>query len=177
MSMAEPIAIGMETLRIDSECSLEKEFTELIRINPRMVLYLIVNQVYSCHGCVCGPLTWDTKDILWMDDLVLIMTYESLVTGYLKLHILDTTWSPWRWLCDQDGFIYPWYLRRLTQGMRCNKILGQGSRNIGERVLDEGETNLSDRLGFDNWPYPKSFMSLMWMKDYTYMVIDDEKVP
>ena len=24
--------------------------------------------------------------------------------------------------------------------------------------------------------YPKSFMSLMWMKDYTYMVIDDGKV-
>ena len=38
-------------------------------------------------------------------------------------------------------------------------------------------TNLSDRLGFESWPYPKSFMSLMWMKDYTYMVIDDEKVP
>ena len=38
-------------------------------------------------------------------------------------------------------------------------------------------TNLSDRLGFDSWTYPKSFMSLMWMKDYTYMVIDDRKVP
>ena len=37
-------------------------------------------------------------------------------------------------------------------------------------------TNLSDRLGFDSSPYPKSFMSLMWMKDYTYMVIDDGKV-
>ena len=37
-------------------------------------------------------------------------------------------------------------------------------------------TNLSDRLGFDSWPYPKSFMSLMWMKDYRYMVIDDGKV-
>ena len=37
-------------------------------------------------------------------------------------------------------------------------------------------TNLSDRLGFDSCPYPKSFMSLMWMKDYTYMLIDDEKV-
>ena len=36
--------------------------------------------------------------------------------------------------------------------------------------------NLSDRLGFDSWPYPKSFMSLMWMKDYTYMVINDGKV-
>ena len=38
-------------------------------------------------------------------------------------------------------------------------------------------TNLSDRLGFDSLPYPKSFMSLMWMKDYTYMVINDVKVP
>ena len=38
-------------------------------------------------------------------------------------------------------------------------------------------TNLSDRLGFDSWPYSKSFMILMCMKDYTYMVIDDGKVP
>ena len=38
-------------------------------------------------------------------------------------------------------------------------------------------TNLSDRLGFDSRPYLKSFMSVMWMKDYTYMVIDDGKVP
>ena len=37
-------------------------------------------------------------------------------------------------------------------------------------------TNLSDQLGFDSWPYSKSFMSLMWIKDYTYMVIDDGKV-
>ena len=29
-----PIAIGVETLRIDSGCSLEKEFTELICMNP-----------------------------------------------------------------------------------------------------------------------------------------------
>ena len=34
MSMVDPIAIGMETLRIDSGCALEKEFTELIRMNP-----------------------------------------------------------------------------------------------------------------------------------------------
>ena len=34
MSMADPIAINVETLRIDSGCSLEKEFTELIRIHP-----------------------------------------------------------------------------------------------------------------------------------------------
>ena len=34
MSMVNPIAIGVETLRIDSGCSLEKEFTELICMNP-----------------------------------------------------------------------------------------------------------------------------------------------
>ena len=34
MSMANPIAIGVEILRIDSGCSLEKEFTELILMNP-----------------------------------------------------------------------------------------------------------------------------------------------
>ena len=33
MSMADPIAIGVETVRIDSGCSLEKEFTELIHMN------------------------------------------------------------------------------------------------------------------------------------------------
>ena len=34
MSMVDPIAIGVETLRIDGGCSLDKEFTELIRMNP-----------------------------------------------------------------------------------------------------------------------------------------------
>ena len=34
MSMADPVAISMKTLRIDSGCSLEKEFTKLICMNP-----------------------------------------------------------------------------------------------------------------------------------------------
>ena len=34
MSMTDPIVIGVEILTIDSGCSLEKEFTELIRMNP-----------------------------------------------------------------------------------------------------------------------------------------------
>ena len=34
MSMVDPVAISVETPRIDSGCSLEKEFTELIRMNP-----------------------------------------------------------------------------------------------------------------------------------------------
>ena len=34
MSMTDPVSISVETLRIDSGCSLEKEFTSLIRMNP-----------------------------------------------------------------------------------------------------------------------------------------------
>ena len=34
MSMIDPIAVDVETLRISSGCSLEKEFTELIHMNP-----------------------------------------------------------------------------------------------------------------------------------------------
>ena len=34
MSIANPVANGLETLKIDSMCSLEKEFTELICMNP-----------------------------------------------------------------------------------------------------------------------------------------------
>ena len=34
MSMADLVAIGVETLRIESRCSLEKEFIELIYVNP-----------------------------------------------------------------------------------------------------------------------------------------------
>ena len=34
MSMTDHVAIGVETLRIDSGRSLEKEFTKLIRMNP-----------------------------------------------------------------------------------------------------------------------------------------------
>ena len=57
MSMADPVASNVKTLMIDSGCSLEKEFIELICMNPLMVLYIAVNQVDSCHCCICGPLT------------------------------------------------------------------------------------------------------------------------
>ena len=33
MSITNPVTIGVETPRIDSGCSLEKEFIELIRMN------------------------------------------------------------------------------------------------------------------------------------------------
>ena len=43
MSMTDLVAIGVETLKIDSGCPLEKEFTEWIRMNILIVFYLIVN--------------------------------------------------------------------------------------------------------------------------------------
>ena len=57
ISVADPVAIHVETLRIDSGCSLDKEFTKLIPMNLLMVLYITINEVNSCHGCVCAPLT------------------------------------------------------------------------------------------------------------------------
>ena len=47
MSMADPIAISVETLRIDSGCSLDKESTKLIRINLSMILYKVHITVVS----------------------------------------------------------------------------------------------------------------------------------
>ena len=80
MSMLDPVAIGVEILRIVNGCSLIKEFSKLIRTNHWIVLYLTINHDDSCHDCVCGPLIWDTKNTLYIDDRVLIMTYESLAT-------------------------------------------------------------------------------------------------
>ena len=57
MSMIDLVAVSLETLKIDSVCSFEKDFTILILMNHLMLLYLIINQVDSCHGCVSYPLT------------------------------------------------------------------------------------------------------------------------
>ena len=61
MSMADLVAIIVETPKIDSGYSLENEFTELIRMNPKIILYLIVNWVDSCHSFLCCPLTETPK--------------------------------------------------------------------------------------------------------------------
>ena len=39
MSMTDPLAINVETLRVDSGCSLEKEFIKLIHV---MVVYMFL---------------------------------------------------------------------------------------------------------------------------------------
>ena len=120
MSMVNHVVIGVETPRIYSRCFLEKEFTQLIHTNRWIILYLVVNQVESCYGCVRGFSTWDTKDTLWMDDRVLTMTYESLATWSLRCHRLDNTWSPQRCLSGQDEIIFLRYKRRSTHGMTCS---------------------------------------------------------
>ena len=40
MSIIDPVAIDVEALRIDNTCSLEKEFTKLIYMNPLIVIIL-----------------------------------------------------------------------------------------------------------------------------------------
>ena len=57
MSMVDLLVICVETPRMENRCSLEKELIELIYMNPRIVLYLIINQIDSCHSCVYGHLT------------------------------------------------------------------------------------------------------------------------
>ena len=61
-----------------------------------MVLYLTMNQVDSCQGCVCGHLTKDIQDILWMDGCIVIMTYEYITKESLTRQILDMTSSSYR---------------------------------------------------------------------------------
>ena len=77
----------------------------------------------------------------------------------------SSTLGIWRdWLKEWDAMI---------SLVKIVKISNKEFPMISKRI----STNLSDQLGFDSWLYLKSFMSLVWMKDYTYMVIDDGKVP
>ena len=57
MSTTDPLSISVETPRIDSGCSLEKNFTKLICINPSMLLCSNVNHIDSCHDCIGDSLT------------------------------------------------------------------------------------------------------------------------
>ena len=43
MNVANLVAIDVETPRIDSACSLEKEFMKLISMNPSIILFLTIN--------------------------------------------------------------------------------------------------------------------------------------
>ena len=57
MSMVNLVPIGVEIEWMYNRCSLEKEFIELININPSTFIYPIINQVDSCHGGVYNQLT------------------------------------------------------------------------------------------------------------------------
>ena len=56
-SIVDLVDIDVETPRIDSRCSLKKEFAKLIRMNLQMISCQIINQVDSCHVYVRGLLT------------------------------------------------------------------------------------------------------------------------
>ena len=97
-------------------------------------------------------------------------------TSYIGYDMKSTkliVWSRW----DHPPSVFEdidskeWYAMKSLA--KVVEILKKEFSMISTRI----STNLSGRLGFDSWPYPKSFMSLMWMKDYTYMIIDDGKVP
>ena len=57
ISMTDHVAIGLETPRIDSGCSLKEDFIELILMDPSILLSQTINQFDSCHDYVRGPLT------------------------------------------------------------------------------------------------------------------------
>ena len=57
MSMVDLVVINVKTRKIDNGRSLDKDFIELIHMNPSLVLYLTINKVDLCHNCVCDPLT------------------------------------------------------------------------------------------------------------------------
>ena len=52
ISVANIVVISVETLRIDIGCYLEKEFIELIHMNPWTVLYLTINQIDICPSYI-----------------------------------------------------------------------------------------------------------------------------
>ena len=56
MSIIDNIVICVEILKIDDRFSLKNEFSQLIHMNPWIVLYLILNHEYSCHDCICSLL-------------------------------------------------------------------------------------------------------------------------
>ena len=58
MSMANHVALGVDTLRLDSGCSLEKEFIELISMNLLMIII---------HNCQLG--LFMSRLCVWSFDL------------------------------------------------------------------------------------------------------------
>ena len=57
MDMDDLVDIDMKSLRIYIECFFEKEFLQLIHMNPRMILYLTISHVDLHHGYVCSLMT------------------------------------------------------------------------------------------------------------------------
>ena len=66
-----------------------------------MILYLAVNQVDVCHNNIYGPLTGDTKYILWIDDCLLGISKTSYI-GYNMKSSKMIIWSR----CDRSPLIF-----------------------------------------------------------------------
>ena len=82
MSMVDLVAINMETPKIDSGCNLNKKLHWIDLYESLNDILLTLNHFDICHDYVCGPLTKETKEVLWIDYRVLITSYKSLAIGY-----------------------------------------------------------------------------------------------
>ena len=60
--------------------------------------------------------------------------------------------------------------------MRYDEIIDHDSKNIEKLVPNDFLYSLALTNKFESWSYPKSFMSLVHIKDYIYMINDNEKV-
>ena len=137
MSMTDLVDKGVETLNIDSGCPLEKEFTELIHMNSLMVIIPnCQSSWFMTHLCMwCFDLRHQIHLMdgwSYFDYDLQIRSHGISKTSYIRCDMKSTKMIVW-----SRGNHLPQYLKRLTQGMRCNEIIGKGSRNIGEKVFDD----------------------------------------
>ena len=154
MSMADPIAIGVETLRIDSGCSLDKEFTELIRneslngIIPNCQsgwfmswLYMWSFDLRHQRHLVDG---WSCFDYdLW------IPRHGISKTSYIGYDMKSTKMIVWsRW--DHPPSIFEEIDSKEWDAMKSLAKVVEISKKEFLMISTRISTNLSDRLGFDS---------------------------
>ena len=172
MSKVDLIAIGVETLSIDSECSLDKEFTKLIRVNLGMVI--ISNCQSSWFMSLFCMWSFDLRHQRHLMDKWSCFDYDLRLlshviskTSYIGYDMKSTKMIVWL-RCDHLPLVFE-EIDSMNE-MRWNPWPRQWKYRRSSRWFHTRiSTNFSDRLGFNSWPYPKSFMSLMRMKDiYTW---------
>ena len=102
MSMTDPVAISVETLRIESGCSLEKEFIKFIRMNPCMVI-LPNCQLCWFMSCLC-MWSFDMRHQrhvvdrwLYIDYDLRILNHEISKISYIRYDMKCLKTIVWWW--------------------------------------------------------------------------------